>query len=160
MSSLEPLSLSLSILLLILSTYLGISLHELTHWIVARWWTDSAIIRFDYLVVPSYVDLQGVQLPHQAIRTIGASPFAIWFVPLLGFVFWFVIPSWNEHGLESLGLALFPISSVILITSPSDVLATLFPSAWRDRYPAGETEYELSHRKDLLALTREVRKRI
>ena len=160
MSVSQPLPLTASILLTVGSGYFAISLHELTHWVVAGIWTDKAVIRFDYLIIPSYVDFQGVELPSMVIRAIGIAPMVIWLVPTYVFVNSFVVPSFVEYGADSIGFALLPLCGVVLTTSPSDLLAAFFPSAWRERYPAEETSYELSHQADLSALVREIQKRI
>ena len=127
MSVSQPLPLTASILLTVGSGYFAISLHELTHWVVAGIWTDKAVIRFDYLIIPSYVDFQGVELPSMVIRAIGIAPMVIWLVPTYVFVNSFVVPSFVEYGADSIGFALLPLCGVVLTTSPSDLLAAFSP---------------------------------
>jgi peptidoglycan/LPS O-acetylase OafA/YrhL len=149
------LALVLDIISVIGFCILGLSLHELTHYGAGLIWTRSHRIGLYRGILPAYVDYRDADLPNRAIRVCGIAPFALWIVPAVFLYTTYPIEIGN------LPFNMLAGTAVLIFASPSDLLAFLFPTVWRDKYMAvPDEELNLSHLEDAREIVEQIRLRL
>jgi len=115
-----------SLLLIVVLSYVAAVVHEGSHWIVGRLWTTDVTITRWKTLLPVSVNFQApFQLPSYAVRLSGIAPLLIGFP--LGFATLLVL---KEPFLVRALLAL-PFWAAMLL-SPSDLLAICYPTRFQE----------------------------
>lgn len=114
------------VLICFLSAYLGLSLHEITHYYMARKWTEDVSIEFWY-VVPAMVPLgDPYELTGGQIRRYSAAPFAIWGLTFI------LLLSVRSIPVTEYQIVFFFIIFVATLPSPSDLFGIVYPKAFQE----------------------------
>lgn len=114
------------VLICLLSAYLGLSLHEITHYYIARKWTEDVSIEFWY-GVPAVVPLED---PHELtggqIRKYSAAPFTIWGLTFI------LLLSVRSIPVSEYQLVFFFTILVAALPSPSDIFGIIYPKDFQE----------------------------
>jgi hypothetical protein len=137
----------LTVILTVFAVFLGTHFHEISHYIVARIWTNDVSIRYIYLIFPVSVEVPGIdEVPTWGIRTLGVAP-QLFLFPVIGYLYLrFELP----FTLLSFGFVPASVYSALLggglVTSPGDWIAVLFPDEFRKM---ADTDESFSHLENL-----------
>lgn len=135
----------------LLFSFLGVLLHESTHWIIARIWTEDVTIgsSYDRVPFPDRTEFKNPwDLPDYGVRIAGISPII--------YLFLFLYTMWGYSGditLYSTAPLFFFLGASII--SIHDMMAFLFPERWRE---LTDSEEEYSQRQVVSFLFQEIRK--
>jgi len=122
-----------SLLLIVVLSYVAAVVHEGSHWIIGRLWTTDVTITRWKTMLPVSVNYHApFQLPSYAVRLSGIAPL------LIGFPLGLAVFLMLEGPLPARVLLALPFWAAMLL-SPSDLLAICFPTRFQEYATTNES---------------------